>query len=73
MSIAELGELSEREILLLVLERMDGVLEKIHQHDNDIASLQTTRTENSSFFKGVNWVLGIPGVIALLLSGKQHL
>lgn len=73
MSVSELGDLSEREILLLLLDRMDNVLLKLSQHDTAITSLEQSRDSNAGFFKGINWILGLPGLVALLITGKQHL
>ena len=73
MSVSEFSHLSDREILLLVAERVDTAVKTIDKHETDIASLQMTRASNSGFFHGVNWLLGLPGLAALLFIGKEKM
>lgn len=73
MGADELTNKSERELILLLLERVEGITHMIAEHEDDIQSLKETRASNSGFFRGVNWLIGLPGVLALLVTGKNHL
>ena len=80
MSVDEVGELSVRELMVLTFERidsintkMDSVVSTVDGHTQDINSLKETRASNSGFFRGINWIVGIPGILALIFTGKSHL
>lgn len=73
MSAEELRSLSERELIILIMERMDNLLSKVESHEADISSLKASRSEATGFWKGANWLMGIPGVAALFLAGKDKL
>ena len=73
MGADELTNKSERELILLLLERMESVMHSVSEHEEDIQSLKETRADDSGFFRGVSWLIGLPGVLALLVTGKNHL
>lgn len=79
MTRSELGELSQRELILMILERMDGFTTaiasntaSISKNAENIDRLEKIASSNAGFFKAINWVVGIPGVLALIITGKGH-
>lgn len=73
MPVNELNNMTEREMLILLVDRMETVTELVKQHDSDIDSLKQTRSEGAGMLKLTNWVIALPGIGALLLAGKEKL
>lgn len=72
MSDERLNSYSDRDLLIMVLERIDGHTQRLDKLEKDVEALKLGSASQRGFLSGVDWLRGIivagpPAVIAFFL------
>ena len=70
--MTDLSAYSDRDLLIMVLERIDGHTKRLDKLEQDVEVLKLTSASQRGFFSGVEWLRGVivaipPGALAFYI------
>ena len=75
MTREDLGRMDERDLMIAVYTKLDGIENTAKDHEARIRDLEKSRNTQTGFFQGANWLknllmAGGGGAVAMLFGDK---